>query len=116
LAVDGEVHEVVELDLREAAVDEAELQRRLLATLAEIALVERESQLPVLEDEVLPRVVVAASLSLVHGAVGILGASPSRGLGCTGTFTPERPGGEFCSLAPYRGHDNRRRRHDPAGR
>jgi hypothetical protein len=68
LAVDGEVDEVLELGAAQAPVDEAELQCRLLAALAEIALVEGEAKLPVLEYEVLSRVVVAASLRLVNGA------------------------------------------------
>jgi hypothetical protein len=66
LAVDGEVDEVLELGLVEAAGDEAELQRGLLAALGEVALVEREAQLAVLEDEVLSGVVVAAA-GRVHG-------------------------------------------------
>jgi hypothetical protein len=61
LPVDREVHEVLELRIVEAAVDEAELQRRLFAALAEVALVEREAQLAVFEDEVLSGVVVAAA-------------------------------------------------------
>ena len=52
----------------ERLTDEAELAGRLLAPLAEIALVEGESQLAVLENEVLTRVIVAASLGLVHDA------------------------------------------------
>ena len=61
LAVDGEVDEVFELLLAEAAADEAELQRRLLAALGEVRLVEGEAQLAVFEDEVLAGVVVFAS-------------------------------------------------------
>ncbi len=47
-----------------ASAQEAELPGRLLAALAEVALVEREAQLSVLEDEVVARAVVPAS---VHG-------------------------------------------------
>ena len=61
LAVDGEVDEVLELLLAEAPADEAELQRRLLAALGEVALVEGEAQLAVFEDEVLAGVVVSAA-------------------------------------------------------
>ena len=61
-----EVHEVLELAVVERAADEAELARGLLAALGEVALVEGEAQLSVLEDEVLSGVVVAACLS-VHG-------------------------------------------------
>ena len=82
LAVDDEVHEVLELARRpRRAADEAELARRLLAALAEVALVEREAQLSVLEDEVLSGVVVAACLASVSMKVGGPGTSvvdPSR--------------------------------------
>ena len=61
LAVDGQVDEVFELLLAEAAADEAELQRRLLAALGEVRLVEGEAELSVFEDEVLSGVVVSAS-------------------------------------------------------
>ena len=61
LAVDGEVHEVLELGVVQAAADEAELARGLLAALGEVALVEGEAKLSVLEDEVLAGVVVAAA-------------------------------------------------------
>jgi hypothetical protein len=53
LAVDGEVDEVFELLLAEAPPDEAKLQRRLLAPLGEVRLVEGEAQLPVFEHEML---------------------------------------------------------------
>src|SRR5205085_12497650 len=49
LAVDGEVHEVLELRVVKPAADEAELQGSLLATLAEVALVEGEPKLTVFE-------------------------------------------------------------------
>jgi hypothetical protein len=49
LAVDGEVHEVLELRAVQPGGDEAELERRLLDPLGEVQLVEREAQLPVLE-------------------------------------------------------------------
>jgi hypothetical protein len=66
LAVDGEVHEVLELGLVEAVGHEAELERGLLTALGEVAFVEREPQLSVLEDEVLSGVVIAAA-GAVHG-------------------------------------------------
>ena len=65
LAVDAEVHEVLELGAAEAAADEAELARGLLHALGEVALVEREAQLSVLQDVVLAGVVVSAS-NLIH--------------------------------------------------
>ena len=49
--------------MAEAPADEAELQRRLLAALGEVLLVERESQVAVFEDEVLSGVVVSAARS-----------------------------------------------------
>ena len=61
LAVDGEVHEVLELGRVQAAADEAELARGLLDALGEITFVERETELAVFEDVVLSRVVVAAA-------------------------------------------------------
>ncbi len=61
LAVDREVDQVFELLLAEPAADEAELQRRLLAALGEVGLVEGEAELPVFQDEVLAGVVVFAS-------------------------------------------------------
>src|SRR6185369_7060140 len=76
LAVDGEVHEVLELRVVEPAADEPELQRGLLAALGEVTLVERESKLSVLEDEVVSRVVVSAARGLHRQAVAILRANP----------------------------------------
>ena len=64
LAVDDEVDQILGLVLLDGARQEAELARRLLAALAEVTLVEREPQLSVLEDEVVARAVVTAS---VHG-------------------------------------------------
>src|SRR3954447_1483508 len=67
LAVDGEVDQILQLLLLEAAADEAQFEGRLLAALGEVALVEGEAELAVLENEVLARVVVAASLGvMVH--------------------------------------------------
>jgi hypothetical protein len=65
LAVDREVDEVLELVAAEAAADEAELAGGLLDAFAEVTLVEREAQLPVLQDVVLARVVVSAT-NLIH--------------------------------------------------
>src|SRR4029077_5341039 len=61
LAVDGQVDEVFELAVAESAPDEAELDGRLLTTLREVLLVEREAQLAVFENKVLARVVVTAA-------------------------------------------------------
>src|SRR4051812_3145851 len=61
LAVDGQVDEVLELDALEPGGHEAQLQRRLLDALGEVALVEGEAQLAVFQDVVLARVVVAAA-------------------------------------------------------
>jgi len=66
LAVDGQVDQVLQLDARQTAVDEAELQRRLLVPLGEVALVEREPQVSVLQDVVLAGVVVAAASRVIH--------------------------------------------------
>ena len=60
LAVDGEVHQVLALLVAERAVDEAELDRGLLHALGEVALVEREAKLAVLEHVVGAGLVVAA--------------------------------------------------------
>src|SRR5262249_54654832 len=67
LAVDDQVDEVLELGLVQPAVDEADLQRRLLATLGEVPLFERQPQLSLPENEVLAGVVVA-STRRVHAA------------------------------------------------
>ena len=64
LAVDDQIDQVLGLVLLDGAAEEAELAGRLLAALAEVTLVEREAQLAVLEDEVVARAVVPAS---VHG-------------------------------------------------
>src|SRR4051794_4946606 len=53
LAVDGQVDEVLELDALEPRGHEAELERRLLDALGEVALVEGEAQLAVFQDVVL---------------------------------------------------------------
>jgi hypothetical protein len=78
LAIDGEVHQVLELRVVQAAAHEPELQRGLLAALAEITLVERESQLSVFQDEVVPGVVISAARGLHEAAVAILSANPPR--------------------------------------
>src|SRR3954447_870430 len=75
LAVDGEVDEVLELGLAQAALHEAELAPGLLDALGEVALVEGEAKLTIFQDVVLTRVVVAAA-NLVHcGEPGVAGAS-----------------------------------------
>src|SRR3954454_2251805 len=60
LAVDRQVDEVLQLGVAEPAADEAELHPGLLAALGEVALVEREAQLAVFEDEFVTGVVLAA--------------------------------------------------------
>ena len=62
LAVDHEVDQVLGLVLIDAAIDESQLPRRLLAALAKIALVEGEPELAVFEHEVLAGAVVPASV------------------------------------------------------
>src|ERR1019366_6407127 len=74
LTVDGEIDEVFELLLPQAPADEPELERRLLAALGGVLLVEGEAQLSVFEDEVLSRVVVSAARSLHIGGRESLGA------------------------------------------
>ena len=67
LAADGEVEEVVQLLLAEALMDEAELDRGLLDPLPEVALVEGEAELPVLEYVIGARLVVpSAGRFLIH--------------------------------------------------
>src|SRR4051794_38137359 len=61
LAVDDEVHEVLGLVLTELTADEPEPARGLLAALAEVAVVEGEAELSVLEHEVVTAVVASAS-------------------------------------------------------
>jgi len=61
LPVNGQIDEVFELLLAEAAAHEAHLDRRLLAALGEVLLVERKAQLAVFEDEILARVVVSTA-------------------------------------------------------
>ena len=79
LAVDGQVHEVLELLAAESRLDEPQLHCGLLDALAEVLLVEGEPQLAVLENVVLPRVVVAAFLGLVSGHLSIGAAcAPAR--------------------------------------
>ena len=66
LAVDGELDEVVELFGLEPRRREAELDRGLLDPLREVGLVEREAELPVLEDVVGARLVVASARCSFH--------------------------------------------------
>jgi len=65
LAVDREVHEVLELGVLERVADEAELAPGLLDALGEVALVEGEPEVPVFQDVVLAGVLVAAA-NLIH--------------------------------------------------
>src|SRR3954451_17839611 len=61
IAVDGDVDQILQLLVLQAVGYQAELQRRLLAALTEVALVEGEAKLSVLEYEVLARFVVASA-------------------------------------------------------
>ena len=61
LAVDRQVDEVLELGVLERGGRRSRASGRLLDALAEVALVEGEAKLPVLEDVVLAGVVVAAA-------------------------------------------------------
>jgi hypothetical protein len=61
LAVHRQVHQVLALLLGQLAGHELELYGSLLDALREVALVEREAELPVLEHVVGARLVVAAS-------------------------------------------------------
>jgi len=71
LAVHGEVDEVLEFSFSEPTADEPQADRGLLATLPEVEFVEGEAKLPVLEYEVLARVVVSASRSVHEQAVPV---------------------------------------------
>src|SRR5690606_1799179 len=61
LAVHGEVDEVLALVLAQRSLDEAELDRGLLDALGEVALVEGEAQLAILEHVGRAGLVVSAS-------------------------------------------------------
>ena len=76
LAVHGQVHEVLALVVGERALHEAELDRGLLHALGEVALVEREPQLAVLEDVVGAGFVVAASRGVHSLTAGCGGTRP----------------------------------------
>ena len=65
LAVHGQVHEVLALVVAERPVDEPELRGGLLDTLGEVALVEREAQLSVLEHVVRTGLVVSSAGGVV---------------------------------------------------
>jgi hypothetical protein len=66
LAVHRQLQEVLELMLVEPLVNEVELHRRLLDPLGEVALVEREAELPVLEHVIGARFVISSACGLVH--------------------------------------------------
>ena len=66
------------LSVLERGIHEAEADRRLFDSFGEVALVEREAQLAVLEDEVLSGVVVAAA-GRVHGSSRPAGGTWFRG-------------------------------------
>src|SRR5205807_2281384 len=73
LAIDHKVDQILGLVLLDRAAEEPELPRRLLAALAEVALVEGEPQLTVFEHEILARAVVAAPVHTASASyVGIL--------------------------------------------
>src|SRR5215212_7860445 len=59
--VHGEVHQVFALRVLELAVDKPQLYSGLFDALREITLVERETKLPIFEDVVGPRLIIAAS-------------------------------------------------------
>ena len=67
LAVDRQVYEVLALGADELTRHEAELYRGLLDALGEVALVEREPELAVLEDVVRARLVVSSSRGVHTG-------------------------------------------------
>src|SRR6202030_4336234 len=107
LSVDREVDEVFQLLLAEPSADEAELERRLLAALGEVVLVEREPEFAVFEDEVLSRVVISAARK-VHIEAGSRWGPGSSGsyvrlllsrLPCMGFCTPCSPASAYTLLA-----------------
>jgi hypothetical protein len=65
LAVDGQLQQILQLVLVESLADEVELDRGLFNSLGEVALVEREAELPVLEHVVRARFVVSSASGLV---------------------------------------------------
>jgi hypothetical protein len=75
LAVDSQVHEVLALVVSQCAPDEAELDRRLLDALGEVTLVEGEPKLPIFEDVVGARLVIAASRRIHAEGAPSAGAS-----------------------------------------
>jgi hypothetical protein len=83
LPVDSEVHEILQLRVVQAFVDEAKTQRGLLAALAEVRLVEREAQFSVLEHEVLARVVISTTRG-IHRRALPWGRRHHKLLSCTG--------------------------------
>src|SRR3954454_15639261 len=80
LPVDRQVDQVLELGVAEPPADEPELDRGLLAALGEVAFVEGEAQLAVLEDEVVAGVVVAA-LACLHEWSAMSAGHPWTGSG-----------------------------------
>jgi hypothetical protein len=60
VAVDGEVHQVLTLGVLELAVDKTQLHSGLFDPLGEVTLVERETKLPIFEDIVGARLIIAA--------------------------------------------------------
>ena len=79
LAVDRQVDEVLELDALQPAADEAELAGGLLDPLGEVALVEREPEVAVLQDVILAGVVVSSAGRVVHRQ-GESADGPARGV------------------------------------
>ena len=83
LTVDGELEQVLQLVLVQALADEVELDRRLLDSLGEVALVEGEAELSVLEHVIGARLVISSACGLVHGVgaslrMRVLAATVSR--------------------------------------
>ena len=72
---------------------EAELHRSLLDALREVLLVEREPELPVLEDVVGTGFVVASARRLLHSLLPPTRASPAAGRECFRTALPGVAGG-----------------------
>src|ERR1700744_3988222 len=68
LAVDDEVDQVLGLVLLDRSGEETELASGLLATLPEATFVERESQLSILEDEVVTRAVITSAEHLASAS------------------------------------------------
>ena len=85
-AVDDEVHEVFGLLEGEATLDEPELHRRLLDAFAEVAFVEGEAELAVLEDIVRAGVVVLSAVGIHHLGVSLTSSVGRRCVPTSGDY------------------------------